>query len=279
MYSAKGSGRNESCFFTPEMNARAFERLSMENALRHALERDRLSLEYQPQWLLPEGRIAGVEALLRWRDPDRGLVSPTRFVPVAEEGGLIHPMGEWVLREAFRQSAAWQKAGLPHCVTAVNISALQFRKPGFIDLLRAILAETGADPYSLELELTETTLMRPDEDAMMQLHALRSMGFGLALDDFGTGYSSLAYLKRLPITRLKIDRSFVQDLPGDAEDAAVATATLSIARDLGLEVVAEGVETVEQRNFLLARGCRVMQGFLFSKPLPSEAVTRLLAAR
>jgi EAL domain-containing protein (putative c-di-GMP-specific phosphodiesterase class I) len=225
---------------------------------------------------MPEQRLIGVEALVRWEHPERGRVTPLEFIPVAEESGLIHAIGDHVLRTACLQQAAWHAAGLRPVTIAVNISALQFRRQGFLERVRRIIDETGADPKGLDLELTESALMQPGPEIEAQLASLREMGFGLALDDFGTGYSSLAYLKRIPLTHLKIDRSFVQDLPGDAEDAAIATATLSIARDLGLAVIAEGVETPAQRDFLLTRQCRVMQGYLLSPPLPATAITQLL---
>ncbi len=276
MYGAKNEGRNDYRFFTPDMNSRAYTRLKLENALRRALERGELVLEYQPQWAMPEQRLIGVEALLRWNHPERGRVPPVEFIPLAEETGLIHSIGDWVLREACRQQAAWLADGLPPLTVAVNISALQFRKPGFLARVREIITRSGTAPGHLELELTESALMQPTREIEEQLASLRNMGVGLALDDFGTGYSSLSYLKRLPLTHLKIDRSFVCDLPGDAEDAAIAAATLSIARDLGLAVVAEGVETEAQRDFLLERQCRVMQGFLFARPLPADEITMLL---
>lgn len=276
MYDAKNEGRNDFRFFTPDMNSRAFARLMIENALRRALERNELVLEYQPQWEMPAQRLIGVEALVRWDNPERGRISPNDFIPVAEETGLIQAIGDWVLTEACRQQAEWQAAGLPPVTVAVNISALQFRKSGFVDRIRQAFTESGVSPHTFELELTESALMQPSAETEHQFAILRGMGLGLALDDFGTGYSSLSYLKRLPLTRLKIDRSFVQDLPGDPEDAAIAAATLSIARDLGLEVVAEGVETEAQRDFLLARQCHIMQGFLLARPMPGAGITRLL---
>ena len=276
MYDAKNEGRNDFRFFTPDMNSRAYARLMIENALRRAIERNELVLEYQPQWEMPAQRLIGVEALVRWDNPERGRIPPNDFIPVAEETGLIQAIGDWVLNEACRQQIDWQAAGLPPLIVAVNISALQFRKPGFVDRVRHIFAKNGVSPRTFELELTESALMQPSAETEHQFATLRGMGLGLALDDFGTGYSSLSYLKRLPLTRLKIDRSFVQDLPGDPEDAAIAAATLSIARDLGLEVVAEGVETEAQRDFLLARQCHIMQGFLLGRPMPGAGITRLL---
>jgi diguanylate cyclase len=276
MYDAKNEGRNDFRFFTPDMNSRAYARLMIENALRRAIERNELVLEYQPQWEMPAQRLIGVEALVRWDNPGQGRIPPNEFIPIAEETGLIQAIGDWVLNEACRQQAEWQATDFPPLVVAVNISALQFRKSGFVDRIRHIFAKNGVSPRTFELEITESALMQPSPDTEHQFATLRSMGLGLALDDFGTGYSSLSYLKRLPLTRLKIDRSFVQDLPGDPEDAAIASATLSIARDLGLEVVAEGVETEAQRDFLLTRQCHIMQGFLLGRPMPGAGITRLL---
>lgn len=270
MYGAKAAGRNNYQFFIPEMNARAFERLMLENALRRGIDRNELILHYQPQVDAASGRLAGCEALVRWRHPDLGLVPPIQFIPVAEDSGLIVPLGEWVLREACRQQVCWRQGSLGNVHVAVNISALQFRRADFVDRVSLVLDESGADPRFIELEITESALMQPTDELTVRLTRLRELGLTLALDDFGTGYSSLAYLKRLPIARLKIDRSFVKDLPGDPEDAAVASATLSLARDLGLEVVAEGVETAAQRDYLVARGCHVLQGFLFAKPLDAD---------
>ncbi|KAI5914416.1 EAL domain-containing protein [Thauera sp. 2A1] len=277
MYSAKEGGRNNYKFFVPEMNARATERLRLENDLRRALERNELVLHYQPQIETATGAPYGCEALVRWIQPERGLIPPDQFIPLAESTGLIVPLGEWVLRQACLQQVAWQRAGLPRLLVAVNISALQFHKPDFVDRVSSVLAETGADPACIELEITESALMQPGDDLSARLLKLVDLGLTLALDDFGTGYSSLAYLKRLPIGRLKIDRSFVDDLPGNAEDAAVASAALSLARDLGMEVVAEGVEDHAQRTYLTERGCHAMQGYLFSRPLPADMFEKWMA--
>ena len=273
MYSAKAAGRANFQFFVPEMNVRAFERMMLENALRRALERRELVLHYQQQ-VRGDGSLVGCEALLRWQHPEMGLVPPGDFIPVAEDSGLIIPLGEWVLAEACRQQVRWAAHGL---TMAVNISALQFRKAGFVEMVERILGETGADPGGLELEITESALMQPSDELFERLHRLRALGLTLALDDFGTGYSSLAYLKRLPISRLKLDRSFVMDIPHDPEDVAIATATLSMAADLGLEVVAEGVETPAQVEFLVGKGCQVLQGFLFGRPMPEAQFEAMLA--
>ncbi|MDO6385920.1 EAL domain-containing protein [Uliginosibacterium sp. 31-12] len=270
MYSAKQSGRNNYQFFVPEMNQRAMQRLQLETALRRAIERGEMVLHYQPQMELETARIDGCEALVRWQHPERGMVPPIEFIPLAEESGLILPLGDWVLREACAQQARWARAGMPLAM-AINIAALQFQQADFVPRLRQILEETGADPRYIELEITEGALLASTDELVERLDALCAMGLSLALDDFGTGYSCLAYLKRLPIQRLKIDRSFIKDLPGDLEDAAIAAATLSMARDLGMRVVAEGVENPAQRDYLMARGCHAIQGYLIGKPQPAAA--------
>lgn len=277
MYVAKEAGRNNFQFFVPAMTAQATERLLMENNLRRAIERKELTLHYQPQIEAGSGLPYGCEALVRWMHPERGLVPPDQFIPLAESTGLIVPLGDWVLREACAQQVRWRAAGLPPLIVAINISALQFRKPDFVATVADVLRETGADPAHIELEITESALMQPGEDLSARLQSLVDLGLTLALDDFGTGYSSLAYLKRLPIARLKIDRSFVADLPGSAEDAAVTSAALALARDLDMQVVAEGVETIDQQTYLTDRGCHAMQGYLFSRPLTAAAFHTWLA--
>ncbi len=269
MYSAKDQGRNAYHYFKPEMDKHALERLMLENALRRAVERNELVLHYQPQVSAVDGQLQGVEALLRWRHPDLGMVPPLQFIGLAEESGLIVKIGEWVLETACRQQVAWAAAGMP-LLMAVNISALQFRLVDFAQTVQRIVLDSGIAPDCLELELTESALMQPTPEVLERMQHLRDAGIRLALDDFGTGYSSLSYLKRLPIHRLKIDRGFVRDLPDDVEDAAIAMATLSLARDLGMQVVAEGVENAAQRAFLVERGCQSMQGYLFSTPLPAD---------
>jgi diguanylate cyclase (GGDEF)-like protein/PAS domain S-box-containing protein len=276
MYHAKESGRNNYQFFTQDMNARALERLSLERSLRRALERDELRLHYQPQYELTTGRMIGVEALIRWEHPDEGLVSPARFMPFAEETGLILPIGAWVLERACWQNRHWQEAGLPEMRMSVNISALQFRQPGFADTVRHALLVSGLDARYLELEVTESVIMHDAERVTSALAELKRMGLELAIDDFGTGYSSLSYLKRFPIDRLKIDQSFVRDIPSDGEDAAIISAIIGLARDLGLRTIAEGVETAEQLEFLREHGCEEVQGYLLSRPLPPEACAKLL---
>ena len=278
MYCAKDQGRNTYHYFKPEMDVHALERLMLENALRRAIERNELVLHYQPQVAAGDGRVLGCEALVRWQHPELGMLQPVQFIAVAEESGLIIPLGDWVLATACRQLAGWQAAGR-ELVMAVNISALQFCQATFVDTVRRILDETGADPKRLELELTESALMQPTPEVLARMNALCELGIRLALDDFGTGYSSLSYLKRLPICRLKLDRSFVKDVPDDLEDVAIAMATLSLARDLGMDVVAEGVENETQRQFLAERGCPVMQGYLFSRPLAADALAQWIDAR
>lgn len=267
MYEAKEAGRNAYRFFLPEMTQRVTHRLQIEAELRSAIEIGELRLHYQPQIDAESGRVCGCEALVRWQHPERGLISPDQFIPFAEQSGLIVPLGEWVLREACLQQVRWRDAGLPPLDVAINISALQFRRRDFVATVARVLAETGADPARIELEITESALMDASAELVASFDQLVGLGLTLALDDFGTGYSSLSYLKRLPLRRLKIDRSFVDGLPDHPEDVAITSATLSLARDLGLEVVAEGVETLEQRSYLSSRGCRAMQGYLFSKPL------------
>ena len=270
MYVAKEAGRNGYQFFMKEMNARVSRRMFLENNLRRALERHEMYLVYQPQIEASTGRVSGVEALVRWNHPEEGLIPPDRFIPVAEDCGLIEPLGAWVLHQACRQLQDWRDDGLDELMMAINISPMQFRKPGFTDTVRSALHSSGVDPRCIELEITETLLMQPLNDLDSRLRELTAMGLTFSLDDFGTGYSSLGYLKRLPISRIKLDKSFVADLPGDVEDEAVTRATLSMAKDLGLHCVAEGVETPAQRDFLSERGCDTLQGYLFARPMPEQ---------
>jgi len=278
MYHAKEHGRNTFHFYATKMNTKAFERLSMENALRHALERNELFLHYQPQLDLRTGKIIAVEALLRWQHPELGVISPLQFIPIAEETGMITPIGEWVLRTACAQNKAWQVAGLPHLRVAVNLSPRQLRQSSFIQVIEQTLQETGLAPCYLELELTESMLMHDTENAIATLTALDAMGIDISVDDFGTGYSSLAYLKRLPINALKIDKSFVSDIPGDLNDAAIASTIVVMAHNLGIRVIAEGVETPEQKDFLVSRVCDAMQGYLFSYPVAPDKIPPLLVS-
>jgi diguanylate cyclase (GGDEF)-like protein/PAS domain S-box-containing protein len=276
MYDAKDSGRDTYQFFKTDMNERAIERQVLEGELRHAIERQQLLLNYQPKIDLMTGEIIGVEALVRWHHPERGIVAPTQFIPIAEECGLIVPIGRWVLWEACRQVRAWQAAGLPTIYLAVNISAVELRAPEFVAGVRTILTESGLDPSLLELELTETFLMLDARSTAEVLRELKEIGVTLALDDFGTGYSSLSYLKRFPLDTLKIDRSFVRNITTDADDASIVTAVIGLGRNLHMRVVAEGVETREQLEFLREHGCPVGQGFYFSVPVGSAEFGQLL---
>lgn len=276
MYRTKEQGRGTYQFYTPSMNAKAFERLILENDLRRALERQEFVVYYQPQVSLHTGQIVGVEALVRWQHPDRGIIPPMEFIPLAEETGLIVPLGDWVFRVACAQHRTWQEAGFPPLRIAVNLSAHRFKQKGLIRDVVRILQETGLDPGYLELELTESHLMENVESTISLLHELKALGIHLSIDDFGTGYSSLSYLKRFPIDTLKIDRSFVLDITHNPDDAAIALAIIAMAHSLGLKVTAEGVETKEQLEFLRAHQCDTMQGYYFSRPVPAEVITQLL---
>ena len=278
MYRAKDMGRNTFQFYQPEMNTSVGTRLNLERRLRRALRDGEFLLHYQPQIDIHTGKIVGMEALVRWLDPEVGLVPPSAFIPVAEESGLIGPLSEWVLREACRQNKAWQDEGLPPARVSVNLSARQFQQRDIAKLVMSILEETGLEPQYLELELTESTIMRNAEEAVIMLNELHALGIGLAIDDFGTGYSSLSYLKRFPVDRLKIDRSFVSDIGASNDDETITSAIIALAHSLQLQVIAEGVETAAQRDFLEARACREMQGYYFARPMPHEAIPDLLQA-
>jgi len=276
MYRAKEQGKNGFQFYTRELNERVSERLDLESDLRRALERGELAVYYQPQVELATGRIVGAEALVRWRHPSRGAVEPGRFVMIAEETGLIVPIGDWILRTACEQIKAWQGAGLPPLVVAVNLSARQFRQTQLADIVESVLSDTGVEPRFLELELTETVVMHDPQEAEIALRRLKSMGLRVAIDDFGSGYSSLNYLKRFPIDKLKIDGSFVQDLPESGDSAAIVLAVISLGHSLGLRVIAEGVERRSQAGFLRAHGCDEIQGYYYSAPMPAQEFTELL---
>jgi diguanylate cyclase (GGDEF)-like protein/PAS domain S-box-containing protein len=276
MFRAKENGRNNSQFYSAQMNPHSLQRLALETALRRALERKEFSLHYQPKFDLKTGELTGVEALLRWRHAELGNVSPVQFIPIAEETGLIEPIGAWVLQEACAQAALWYEQGLRGVRIAVNLSARQFRNQKLGRDIRKCLVETGLDPRLLELELTESMVMQDPEQAATMLNELKSLGLTLSIDDFGTGYSSLAYLKRFPINSVKVDRSFVKDIPGDTEDLAIVEAVIALAHSLRLRVIAEGVETEEQYAHLQKLGCDEMQGYYKSKPLPVEDATRFL---
>jgi EAL domain-containing protein (putative c-di-GMP-specific phosphodiesterase class I) len=259
------------------MNERMAERLRIESDLRGALGRGELELHYQPQVDLLSGEIVGFESLLRWHHPDLGKVSPAVFVPVAEESRLILPIGAWVLEEACRQNKAWQDAGMAPRVVAVNLSALQFHGADVVDIVDTALKATGLAPRYLELEITESVIVEDPERVVRLMQALKALGVGLSIDDFGTGYSSLSYLKRFPIDKIKIDRAFVRDVDHNANDAAIVRMVIGIAAELELKVVAEGVETVEQLEFLRRHGCDVYQGFLCSPAVAADDVPALLA--
>jgi len=273
---AKEQGRNNCQFYLPQMNARTLQRMQTEAALRGALERGEFLLHYQPKADLYTGALCGFEALLRWQNPEHGLVPPGEFIAVLEDTGLIVPVGEWVLRTVCRQISAWQKLGLKALPVAVNLSARQFQQENLEAEIRNILSETGIHPRLLELELTESLLMTDAEAAAQTLRNLKSIGVRLAVDDFGTGYSSLAYLKRFPLDCLKIDRAFIRDCIANPDDAMIATAVINLAHSLKLKVVAEGVETEPQLNFLRSRGCDQIQGYYFARPLDISLATKAL---
>jgi len=270
MYRAKHDGRNNYRFFTSEMQTHSARTLQLENALRHALERDQLRLHYQPQVSLQDGRIIGAEALLRWQHPELGMVSPAEFIPVAEASGQILQIGEWVLRSAASQMKTWMDSGLEPMIIAVNLSAVQFRHAHLPELITQILDEVKLPPQYLELELTEGVAMDDPLGAIAVMNNLYERGIRMSIDDFGTGYSSLSYLKRFKVYKLKIDQSFVRDITEDPEDKAIVVAIISLAGSLGLQTIAEGVETEGQLAFLREKGCNEVQGYYFSKPLPAD---------
>ncbi|WP_372353217.1 EAL domain-containing protein [Pararhizobium sp. YC-54] len=277
MYRAKEAGRNNLQVFDAQMAAKAHEELQRHEELRDAVASGEFVLHYQPQMNLKTGRIFAAESLLRWQHPQRGLISPGEFIPLAEETGLIVPIGDWVLNEACRQNKAWQDAGLPPIVVSVNVSARQFKERNWVSRVAEALQESGLEACYLELELTESLIMQDVASAVATMHELQALGVHLAIDDFGTGYSSLSALKRFPVRRLKIDRSFVQDIPGDADDRAITGAIISLAQKLQMQVIAEGVETQEQVDFLAASGCDDIQGYFFSRPVGPAAFVSLLS--
>ncbi len=276
MYHAKDQGRNNWQLYNKSLTAETMARIRLENDLRKGLERDEFRLLYQPQVRADDGTIVGLEALIRWQHPEHGVVSPAQFIPVAEDSGLIVAIGDWVLRTACRQLCSWQATGLATPRVAVNVSARQLRAHDFLGSVAAIIAETGIEPGQVELELTESILMEPEARRIDGFHRLRALGVHFSIDDFGTGYSSLSYVKRFPIGMLKIDQSFVRGLPGNADDAGITTAIIAMAHSLGLEVIAEGVETRAQLDFLRRANCQKIQGYLFSRPRPPDEVEQLL---
>jgi EAL domain-containing protein (putative c-di-GMP-specific phosphodiesterase class I) len=273
MQAARQLGGNCYRFYAPAQNVRIEDRLALIGDLHCALEQEQFVVYYQPQTDLATMRVVGCEALMRWQHPERGLVSPATFIPLAEESGFMQPIGEWVLRQACTQAAAWEREFHNQLRVGVNLSARQFQHSGLIEAVASALDEAGLPARLLELEVTETAILADPEAAASILGEVAKMGISIALDDFGTGYSSLSHLRQLPIDRLKIDRSFVSRLPDDADDCAIAAAVIDMARNLGLRVIAEGVETRQQVTFLRDRGCHEVQGYLFGKPVPAQSFT------
>lgn len=270
MYRTKKRGRNGYTFYTADMNARTHEFLLLEGGLRKAIELNHFELYYQPQIDLASRTMIGVEALIRWQDPERGMISPADFIPLAEETGLIVPIGRWVLQTACAQVKVWQDQGYTPFPVSVNISGCQFKQHAFVDMVVDTVAAAGLEPCWVELEITESVIMDNVDESIMTLTQLRDAGFELSIDDFGTGYSSLSYLKRFPISKLKIDQSFVRDIDTDENDAAIVSAIIGLTKSLDLEVIAEGVEDEAQARYLIQHGCLQAQGFLFSRPLTSS---------
>jgi EAL domain-containing protein (putative c-di-GMP-specific phosphodiesterase class I) len=269
MYQAKQAGRNSVRFYSGTMSFRSLERLELETALRRALERDEFELHYQPKICVQTQRMVGVEALLRWEHPEHGQISPARFIPLAEECGLICGLGEWVLRHACRQAKVWADRFGGDFTMAVNLSSQQFVQTNVADVVLKALFEASLNPRLLQLEITETVLMHDLEETVATVNKIKDAGISLAMDDFGTGYSSLSYIQRFPLDVLKIDRSFVKDLEFNNDNAVICNTIIAMAHNLGLQVIAEGVETQEQFEYLRDHGCDQIQGFLFSKPLPA----------
>jgi len=278
MFLAKRSGRNNFQVYVRSLNSASAERLEMETALRHAVRDGELVLHYQPSVHLPTGRSSAVEALVRWVHPTRGMIPPDKFIPLADETGLISELGAWVLLEACAQTRRWHEAGFEGLKVSVNVSAVQFRQNDLMQLVAAALAQTGLPPSCLDLEITETVLMQDADATIATLRDLKAMGVSISVDDFGTGYSSLAYLQRFPIDTLKIDKSFMRDVTRDGQNAAIVRTVIALAKSLGLQSIAEGVETLEQVEFLRAEGCDRLQGYYFARPLPAPALLDFLRA-
>ena len=279
MYHAKEQGRNGYQFYSQSIHQLALERFAMERDLRETLEVNGFHLEYQPKLALKSNEVTGLEALVRWEHPERGRVSPADFIPLAEETGLIVPLGEWVLRTACEQMVAWLDEGIPPFIMAVNCSAIQLVRTDMASVIKEALENTGLNPAYLEIELTESLLMQDVEEGIVILQALKDLGLHVSIDDFGTGFSSLSYLKRLPVDKLKIDQSFVKDLTTDPGDAAIVTSMITLAHNLDLTVIAEGVESAEQLGFLRAERCDEIQGYLISKPMPADTFSDWMQAR
>jgi EAL domain-containing protein (putative c-di-GMP-specific phosphodiesterase class I) len=279
MYRAKDNGRDNFQFYTPDLNTKAHEKFLLQEELRNAVVRSELVLLYQPQVDLRTGRVFAVEALIRWNHPTRGMLSPIKFIPLAEESGLIVQIGDWVLREACRQNRSWQSAGIPPITVCVNVSARQFREKNLVSRVVSALRESGLRSEYLELELTESLIMQDVDRAVATMEELQLLGVQISIDDFGTGYSSLSALKTFPVARLKIDKSFITDVSSDENDKAVACAVISLGQKLNLRVIAEGVETDDQVAFLRANNCDEMQGYHFSKPVAAREIEALLGTR
>jgi diguanylate cyclase (GGDEF)-like protein/PAS domain S-box-containing protein len=278
LHHAKVSGRNQYQFFSKDMNRKAKVRLDLESRMRRALVNEEFTVFYQPKVSNEDDRLVGAEALVRWIDPEKGMIGPGEFIPVAEETGLIEQIGSWVLRRSCEQTKGWQDKGLSPVKVSVNVSARQFRSPAFIDIVTGILGDTGLDPKWLELEITESMLMNDVESAVRKMTSIRALGVGLSIDDFGTGYSSLSYLGRFPITTLKIDRAFIADVDTNPKTAEIARAIIGLSRGLNLEVVAEGCEILEHVAFLREHGCSTVQGYYYSKPVPAAQFEAMLTA-
>jgi diguanylate cyclase (GGDEF)-like protein len=278
MYQAKESGRNTYRFHTEQMNLDAIEHLRMRNGLRRALEHNEFELHYQPQFSLASGKIIGAEALIRWHHPDLGMVTPERFISIAEDSGLIVPIGEWVLKEACKQAVAWCRAGFPDLLIAVNLSAVQFKRGDVEESVKQALAESGLNPAWLELELTESILIKDTERVLTTVSNLKSLGVKFSIDDFGTGYSSLSYLKRFNVDKLKVDQSFVRDMADDPNDAAIVRAIIQMAKSLNLITIAEGVEDARQLALLREQQCDEVQGYYFALPMPAEEFARFVTS-
>ena len=279
MYRAKELGRNKAIYYTAEMNAGSRKQLALENSLRQAVGKNQLKLFYQPKIDIVKNTIVGVEALLRWEHPTMGMISPVEFIPIAEDTGMIIPIGEWVLNTAFTQLQQWHQAGYPDLSMAVNISSAQLSRPGLEDVVAQALQAAGVDACMAELEITENAAIENLEPAIAILEKLKNTGVSIAMDDFGTGYSSLSYLRQLPIDVVKIDQSFVRGIPDNHEDILIAQAIIAMTRSLNLSLVVEGIENVKQLNFFRQQGCNIVQGFLFSKPVEADAILRMLAAQ
>jgi EAL domain-containing protein (putative c-di-GMP-specific phosphodiesterase class I) len=278
MYKAKRRGRNTYHWYTEDLNRKVSERVSLRSALQQAIEQHQFELHYQPQIHAPSGRVVGVEALIRWHHPERGNIPPSAFISLAEDTGQIMPISDWVLATACRDARQLNALGLGQVTMAVNISPMQFQRPGFLASIEQVLAASGLTPALLELEVTEGVLMESAEQAMHALQGLRDLGVHIALDDFGTGFSSLSYLKRLPINRIKIDRSFVRDVITDTHDAAIIDGVVAMAGKMGLEVLVEGVETAAQFDYLEQHHCAYFQGYYFARPMPLDALCTFLAS-